>query len=246
MRYSRQSDLVDTKIFCTPLNVIGCGAVGSFVVLSLAKMGFADITVWDSDLIDEENISNQFYPLKMVGINKAEALGELIGKFEDIKITCIPKNWKGEQLKGLVLSCVDGMKVRSQLFNHVTRCKKVVGFIDARMGGYQAEIYTINPHLKEDKGIYRKNLYTDDMATTIPCTQKAVIFNVLTLCGILVNMVRIYLSGQEYSRVLWLDLANNDIHKPNFMDKKIEREAASLPLGVEKIRVDLTNTRIEV
>ena len=48
----RQLDILPPEQTITPITIIGAGAIGSFVALSLAKMGFDDITVYDFDKIE--------------------------------------------------------------------------------------------------------------------------------------------------------------------------------------------------
>ena len=41
------------------INIIGVGAVGSYIALQLAKLGVEKIIIWDFDVVDEHNITNQ-------------------------------------------------------------------------------------------------------------------------------------------------------------------------------------------
>jgi tRNA A37 threonylcarbamoyladenosine dehydratase len=70
---TRQSDLIPEAILSTPITVVGAGAIGSFTVLTLAKMGFNNITVFDDDEIDFVNINNQFYRISDIGKKKVDA-----------------------------------------------------------------------------------------------------------------------------------------------------------------------------
>ena len=71
-RFQRQLDIVAPEQLAFPIVVIGAGAVGSATVVTLAKMGCSDITVWDDDLLEEHNIPNQLCKPAMVGRPKVE------------------------------------------------------------------------------------------------------------------------------------------------------------------------------
>src|SRR5207244_2270936 len=73
-RFWRQLDLLPLERLDVPVTVIGAGAVGSFVTLTLAKMGLRDLTVFDDDVVDVHNLPNQFYRLTDLGRPKVEAL----------------------------------------------------------------------------------------------------------------------------------------------------------------------------
>jgi molybdopterin-synthase adenylyltransferase len=74
-RFIRQRDVLPPdKLAKLAISVIGCGAVGSFTVLTLAKMGITDITVYDGDKVEEHNLPNQWYKLDHLGMNKTDAL----------------------------------------------------------------------------------------------------------------------------------------------------------------------------
>lgn len=54
--------------------ILGLGAIGSNLVLLLARNGFSDITGLDKDRVDNHNPGNQLYTLQDVGRSKAQVL----------------------------------------------------------------------------------------------------------------------------------------------------------------------------
>ena len=68
MDYRKQINLIDVNRVNTPINIIGCGALGSWLVLFLLKMGFKNIYVYDFDTIEEHNLPNQAFLEKQIGI----------------------------------------------------------------------------------------------------------------------------------------------------------------------------------
>ena len=77
MDYRKQINLIDAEEVNVPINVIGCGALGSWLVLFLLKMGFKNITVYDFDNIEEHNIPNQCFSESQVGMAKVDAMDSL-------------------------------------------------------------------------------------------------------------------------------------------------------------------------
>jgi len=207
MRHMRQEGLVNSDIFATPVCVVGAGGIGSFTTLALAKIGFQDISVWDMDMIEEHNISNQFYPLSNVGVSKVDGLAQMISMFEGISIRGYKKRWnKEEKLQGVVVAAVDNMKTRLELFQAVKKDKNVLCLIDGRMGGNQLEVYTVFMQNKTDIRPYTRTLLSDEQIPDVPCTQKAVMYNVLNIASWITNQIRLVLSGKEYKRQLIMDL----------------------------------------
>ena len=94
--YLRQQDIVDQpRLASTPITVIGAGAIGSFVVLGLAKSGALDITVWDHDSVAVHNLSNQWFRPSDVGRLKVDALGELVAEMTGTEVSTVPAAFDG-------------------------------------------------------------------------------------------------------------------------------------------------------
>jgi molybdopterin/thiamine biosynthesis adenylyltransferase len=207
-RFIRQSGLVDASILKTQIVVIGAGGIGSFTTLALAKMGFEDITVWDYDMVEEHNLPNQFYPSGLVGQAKVSALARVVKDFTDIEISTVKGEYKGEPINGLVVMAVDSMSARKLIFDSNINREECIGFIDGRMGGNQLEVYSVLKKNTLDARLYKRTLCTDAKAADVRCTEKAVMYNVLTIASWVANQARLMLSDKEYKRALILDLEN--------------------------------------
>ncbi len=211
-KYTRQKNLVDANIFKTPVAIIGAGGIGSFTALTLAKMGFMYITVYDGDTVEEHNLPNQFYRHEDIGRFKVTALANLIETFEkDLHIASIPGYWtQRHKLKGLVIMAVDSMQTREEIYWSIKDQPSVIGFIDGRMGGQQAEVYSVMRG-KADFAYYESRLWKDSEVDPIRCTEKAIIYNVLWIASIISNQARLLLEGLIYKRGLLMDFQNNEM-----------------------------------
>jgi molybdopterin/thiamine biosynthesis adenylyltransferase len=209
---SRQAELVDDEILTNPITIVGCGAIGSFTALAIAKMGFHDITVYDNDKVSTENISNQFYRYKDIGFNKASALCHMIEDFENILIKPVTDKWipsLSEYLTPYVIMAVDSMTVRTLLYKSILKNPDIKGFIDGRMGGQQAEIYTIGNN-RYERGIYKNYLWKEEEASELRCTQKAVMYNVLWIASLIANNLRLMMENKPYKNTMIMDFENTE------------------------------------
>jgi len=205
---SRQQELVNSDIFTEPITIIGCGAIGSFTALTLAKMGFGNISVYDGDSVSIENISNQFYRYADIDENKAIALDKMIYAFEDKHIIVYDRHWTREDvLSGTVIMAVDSMNARKQIYERIKGNRGVHNFIDGRMGGQQAEVYAFN-NVQEQRAMYEPYMWTEAEASEMRCTQKAVMYNVLFIASAISNTLRLILEQKPYKHIVLMDFEN--------------------------------------
>ena len=58
--------------------IIGTGGIGSFLIPLLDRVGLYDIDAFDSDIVEEKNLSYQNFEKSDVGKKKVESLGLVI------------------------------------------------------------------------------------------------------------------------------------------------------------------------
>jgi molybdopterin/thiamine biosynthesis adenylyltransferase len=106
------------------LAIIGCGGIGSYFIRGLSEVikkdisGFEElnimgIDIFDYDLVEERNLSYQYFDIEHLGRNKAEVLAEMTGysaRAEKIE--------RAEQLAeyDLVIMAVDNNEVRNLVY----------------------------------------------------------------------------------------------------------------------------------
>lgn len=212
---SRQIDIIPPSILDKSILVIGAGAIGSWTILALAKMGFSKISVIDHDEVDIVNMASQFYGVKDVGSPKVAALAGRIQEMVGLKLThVIPEKWpvKGFETESfdIVIPAVDSMDIRTQVFNMLKdKAPACQAIIDARMGAETALLYAINPMSGEDQKVYKNTLYTDEEAVQAPCTAKSTTYCALVLSGLVAQTVRDVLMRKKYMRSLQLTLKDH-------------------------------------
>jgi molybdopterin/thiamine biosynthesis adenylyltransferase len=208
----RQSDIIPSKVLETPITVIGAGAIGSFAVLALAKMGFHNIKVFDFDEVSDANMSCQWYRISDIKKPKVEALQDLIRDFTGLAIEIVNDRFDGSQeLQGLVISSVDSMEVRKLIWDTAKRSPKVQYVIDPRMASEYALSFVMKPHDTKDINSYEKTLYTDQNAVEERCTAKATMYTATMIAGYVAKHVKDILTGTPYARVTHWNIGLNTL-----------------------------------
>ena len=202
----RQHDLVPEKILDTPITIVGAGAIGSWVTLSLAKMGFENIRVYDDDEVDTVNLSSQFFRRSDVEKPKVLALKEMVEEFTGVDIDAIHGRFTNETginpMPGIVISAVDSMVSRKAIYQS-SKNSPVKFLIDPRMGAESALLYVCKPMDHDDRKRYEKTFYSDQEAVQERCTAKATIFTANMLSGLVCKTVRDVLVGDYKWHSQW-------------------------------------------
>lgn len=166
MDFSRQSELFDVVTFNSkniPIHVIGCGATGSWTATLLAKMGFANIHLYDDDIVEIHNLPNQNFLMTDIGEPKAHALsitlqeytGEIaVEHLEKVTALNAPK-------EGYVFVLTDTVKSRKEIFAALSVQPDILGIIETRMSLDMIQIYTV----PNDLDAYRRYALTMASAT---------------------------------------------------------------------------------
>ena len=204
-RYMRQSGFLSTGRLTTKLNVIGAGAIGSFTALTLAKMGFSDISVYDPDIVELHNLPNQFYREFDIGKPKVIALKEIIQAFTGTEIQAYQEMYKAQNLSGITISGVDSMNARIAIWKKLKFNMRVPLYIDARMGGEVMMFVAVNPCDINDIKRYEASLYPSKEAVKIRCTQQAIIYTLLHEAGYVANTVKRYVMNETYDKGIIFD-----------------------------------------
>jgi hypothetical protein len=207
----RQLDIIPLSVLTQPITVIGCGAIGSFSILSLAKMGFTEITAYDFDEVGLENMNCQFYRRGDVGRPKASALKALVHDFTGEWINAKSERWAGQALSGIVITAVDSMAVRAEVWLAARKNPAVTWYVDPRMSAEQALSYVVNPHDDKDIASYEKTLYSDENAVQERCTAKATMYTATMIAGYIAKHVKDLVTGAPYARITHWNIAGNTL-----------------------------------
>lgn len=170
--FSRQSEIFDVEAWNKEgkqINIVGCGATGSWVALSLAKMGIENVVLYDYDVVEEHNIPNQAFGLDDIGLYKVDALRDLIKYQTGIEYKAVNKKVRNEKLNGIVFLLVDSMKARGEIFNTCIFNPYNEMVIETRLmlrGGYLHCVPTKDMNVVNR---FKETLYSDDEAEVSAC-----------------------------------------------------------------------------
>lgn len=186
--FLRHAGWVSPEDFTEKINIIGCGAVGSNLALTLAKMGATQFELWDLDVVEAHNLPNQAFELKHIAQPKVEALKEVLTRFNP-DITCnvhqsffTTENKK--DLEGVVVIATDSMKSRAEIYETFYVNPLVEHVFEIRLGFDYGELNIVdnmNPTQCEN---WRKLIISDDEVPDGPCNQR--------ICTTLVQIISSY------------------------------------------------------
>lgn len=175
---SRHQEVFDPQEFKhIPITIIGAGATGSKVWLSLIELGLRNISVYDDDVVEEHNLANQLFLSEDVGEEKVVGLHKFFGRKtgEDApeSLHFYPRKIEGDDkaaLNGVVFLLTDTMESREEIAKNSLRFNQnVMCVIETRMAATHGELHLFHPN---DPGEYTKwvdSLIPDDEAETSLC-----------------------------------------------------------------------------
>lgn len=199
-RFANQSAMISEDALKTPVYIIGAGSIGSFVALTLAKMGFPDITVQDMDTVEEHNIPAQFYPEDSVGQSKVDALKSMVKAFAGVDLKVEGEPWDIHSRLppniGLLVVAVDNMDLRKDIYTQWGH--RVPYYIEARMGAEVARVYAIKTDVEHERCFYAGTLYPQSEAGPERCAYKTIIYTVLGCASIMAGIAKRIVMAQSF------------------------------------------------
>lgn len=129
------------------IHVIGCGAIGSLVADTLARMGLTKITLYDFDTVEAHNIANQIYTEDDIGKPKVNALSKRLLAInpdmeEDLFVQ--PYGYQNQSLSGYVFLCVDNIDLRRSIVEKYQYNMFIKAMFDFRMRLTDAQHFAAN------------------------------------------------------------------------------------------------------
>jgi len=202
-----QLDIIDMeKLQEKDITIIGCGAVGSFSALVLAKMGINKFTLWDGDTVEEHNLSNQFFERNSLELNKVNATEVNIrcfGSETNLNIYVMPFMFKNSPLRSeIILASVDTIEARANILKRALKSRKAKLLIDTRMQGEDFTVLTVNLQNQEETESYYQNYIKDVETVEGQCSAKSIIFNVLMISSLVADIIKKYVNDEPYPQII--------------------------------------------
>lgn len=214
-RFLRQQDAVDMKkLKQLPVTIIGAGSIGSVTAVWLGKMGIQNMTVFDDDLVQEHNWSNQLYEEADIDRPKVEALWDVMERFCGFTPRAVSHKYDGSALSEVTISCVDCMRSRRSIWKAVKQHPEISLYIDARMGLETCIVHSVRLVDSEARKQYTKSLHSDFDSFDGPCTDRTICYTPLIAASLICNLVKRYVNDERlYSQVV-MDLVTMTMMLP--------------------------------
>ena len=131
------------KLLQSHVLVVGCGGLGGYVGLLLARLGIGRLTLCDDDIFEESNLNRQIHCRETcLGLSKAAVLAEEIsGVASHVEVISHNSKLTAENvsylLQGveLVVDCLDNLETRSLLAGAAKN--KNIAFVHGALAGHE-------------------------------------------------------------------------------------------------------------
>lgn len=153
------------------VTVIGLGATGSRIAMSLAKLGIKNLHLYDFDKIEYHNVANQIFGNDNVGVGKAECIEALITLSTGEKPKIFDKEVNGsENLGQYVFLLTDTMESRKKIWEKGIKLNPQIKLlVETRMDVDNGRVYAINPLNPKHIEQYEGTFYDDEKTVTSAC-----------------------------------------------------------------------------
>lgn len=178
------------------IHIIGCGSVGSTIAENLARCGITKMTLYDFDVVEAKNVHNQMFTAKHIGMNKAEALADILKEINpgiEDSLVLETEGWTGKMLQGYIFLAADSMKVRRGVVELHKDSPFVKAVFDVRTLLTGAQHYAADWSSKESKEKLLSTMnFTDEEAKdATPVSACGATLGIVTtvrlICAIVVN-----------------------------------------------------------
>lgn len=197
-----------------PVNIIGCGATGSYTALALAKMGFNEFYLYDDDTVEEANIGPQLYGMKDLGEKKVVALKKLLSQLSPaLDVNVYPERVTKDTplTKGIIIVALDSMEGRAMIWRNFRQTMPLI--VDPRIGGQIIRVFAIPQNSKPHLEHYRETLYSDEEAFDFPCAERGVADVSFLIGGLVSGIVRKFVVKGKAIKEYYLDVLNMESYK---------------------------------
>lgn len=180
---SKMKDYFDVGTVTKPIHIIGCGSVGSHLAELFARQGATELHLWDFDIVNEHNLTNQMFFQSDVLLPKTEALTNLVHNInKDVNVITHNEGIKEPYtLSGYIFLCVDNIELRKAIVKANMANPMVVAFYDFRTRLTDAQHYAaLRTNIQQMKNLLASMDFTHD---------EVVEHTPVSACGVEMNVV---------------------------------------------------------
>jgi len=204
--YTNQTGLFDPAKFGHKVTVIGCGGIGASALPTLATLGLPRIEIFDPDIVEPRNVAATIlFGPDDVGQYKVEVARRELLRLGVPEVTIHQEQFDpdthGSQLDGIVISGVDSMAARREIWSAIAWNGMVPLYLDGRIGGEVCQLNVVQPVEPDDVAWYEKfELFDDSQAAPLPCATRNVVYPSAVLGGIMASRLALFSRGELSGR----------------------------------------------
>ena len=158
-------------------------------------------------MVSPENVSCQLYGDDHIGMTKAGAMVQLIEQFGCHTPNAACQRYEDQPLSEVVISAVDSMSARKQIWQSVRQKPEVKLYVDSRMALQTLVVCCVRPGIREDRVAYSQTLVPDSETIQEPCTNRSIGFTAMMAGSILTSIVKRYVNDEAIPGRIILDFA---------------------------------------
>ena len=177
----------------------GCGGIGSWTILQLARMNPAALFMYDDDVVEVANMSGQLYCQEDVGKAKVDAMADMIRSYTTMRnIFAINDKYTANSEAGDIMICgFDSMEARKTFFHawrkHLREKteeeSKDCVFIDGRLSIDTLQVFCISGVDNYNIDRYMQDyLFSDSEADATQCSLKQTTYLACMIGSVIVNL----------------------------------------------------------
>jgi len=197
--YADQTAMFDPGSFAETVTLIGLGGIGSATVASLVNVGFQRFELWDDDTIEPRNLASQgVYHSGHLYQSKAEVCREYLLRYGAVDVEIHQERLTAETPvdSSVVISGVDSMNARKEIWKAVKRSLSVQIYLDGRIGGTHYTLLAVDP--LDSEWYEKKWLFDSNEVAPLPYGERAIAHTARALSAdIAAHLVNWHGSGGE-------------------------------------------------
>ena len=177
----------------------GCGGIGSWTALQLARMSPESIFLYDDDVVEMANMSGQLYGGEDIGIAKVDAIARTLHAYTTAQnIYALNQRFTPETEAGDIMICgFDNMKARKTFFHswrkHLRNIsndeKKRCLYLDGRLSIDTLQIFCLTGDDDYNISRYAEDyLFSDEDADATVCSMKQTTYLACMIGSFMVNL----------------------------------------------------------
>lgn len=177
----------------------GCGGIGSWTGLLLARLQPDRLFLYDPDTVEAVNMAGQLYEIAHFGELKVSSLANVVQRFSSFnRVFTVPGRYSLDKGTSNVMICgFDNMEARATFFDawlfHVDKQpveqRKECLFLDGRLAAEEFQVLCIRGDDIYNIERYRKEfLFSDAEAEETVCSYKQTSFMANMIASVMVNL----------------------------------------------------------